>query len=158
MRTLFSVSLALLCVLLLGACQSPDWKRSVAARPAMLNAIASEEPGSYFIGRRFYKSDYRFWGYVRSPRRPWSTSQLVMFNEHSKLAPDRELGNLGADNGYEYRLEGFFSGDTVYEPASNRFYPEFVLKGYELRASAPAAIYRTAMAMDPESRVIPKPY
>jgi hypothetical protein len=124
----------------------------------MIRAIETEPAGNYYVGRRFYKSDFRFWGYVRSPRKPWSTAQLVMLNEHGLLAPDREKGKLGLDNGYEYRLEGYFSGDTVYEPASNRFYPEFVLQNYRLKSEEPGAIFRSSRALDPEERLIVKPY
>ena len=62
-----------------------------------------------------------------------------MLNENQKLAPDREQMNFGCDNNYEYKLYGRFSGDKVYEPASNGVYPEFVLKGYELISTNPAA-------------------
>ena len=61
-----------------------------------------------------------------------------MLNEQRKLAPDRARGKLGTDNDYEYRLTGYFSGDTVYEPASNGFYPEFILLGAEVRSTNPA--------------------
>ena len=82
-----------------------------------------------------------------------------MLNEQTKLAPDRELGKLGYDNGYEYKLYGDFSGQTVYEPASNGFYPEFVLKGFELRSQTPPNIFTTpAVALDPSRRVIAKPF
>jgi len=128
------------------------------SRAAMLAEIAAEPPGDYFIGRRYYKVDYKFWGYVRKPGQAWSTAKMVMLNEHQKLAPDRELGKLGSDKNYEYKLYGAFSGDTVYEPASNGFYPEFVLKGYELKTVTPANIYKTASALDPQRRVIAKPY
>ncbi len=77
---------------------------------------------------RYYKVDYKFWGYVRRPGQSWTTAKMVMLNENQKLAPDRELGKLGSDNNYDAQLFGSFSGDTVYEPASNGFYPEFVLK------------------------------
>ena len=83
---------------------------------------------------------------------------MVMLNEQQKLAPDREKGKIGEDNNYEYKLLGDFSGQTVYEPASNGFYPEFVLKGYELRSTTPASIYRQAGATDPKRRIIAKPY
>ena len=98
----------------------------------MVAQIQAEPPGDYFIGRRYFKPDYHFWGYVRRPGQPWTTAQLVMLNENQKLAPDREQINFGFDNNYEYKLYGRFSGDKVYEPASNGVYPEFVLKGYEL--------------------------
>jgi hypothetical protein len=113
------------------------------ARFTMSQRIQSEPPGDYFIGRRYFKPDYHFWGYVRRPGQPWSTAQLVMLNENQKLAPDREQLNFGFDNGYEYRLYGSFSGDKVYEPASNGVYPEFLLKGYELISTNPVPIFKS---------------
>jgi hypothetical protein len=40
------------------------------ARFNMAASIQSEPPGDYFIGRRYYKQDYHFWGYVRRPGQP----------------------------------------------------------------------------------------
>src|SRR3954449_11315971 len=106
--------------------------------------IAAEPPGDYFIGRRYFKgSVFKFWGYVRKPGTPWNSAQLVVLNEKEKLAPDRETRTFGSDNNYEYKLHGYFSGQTVYEPASNGFYPEFVLKGYELISTNPAPIFKS---------------
>ncbi len=68
-----------------------------------------------------------------------------MLNEKQKLAPDREHLEFGSDNNYEYKLYGYFSGDKVYEPASNGIYPEFVLKGYELISMNPPPIFRSQM-------------
>ena len=113
------------------------------ARLAMPQRIQAEPPGDYFIGRRYYKPDFKFWGYVRRPGEPWSSSVLVMLNENQKLAPDREQLSFGVDNNYEYKLYGHFSGDKVYEPASNGVYPEFVLKGYELRSTSPPPIFKS---------------
>ena len=113
------------------------------ARVEMSQNIAAETPGDYYIGRRYYKPDYKFWGYVRRPGQPWSTAQLVMLNENQKLAPDREQINFGYDNNYEYKLYGHFSGDNVYEPASNGVYPEFILQGYDLISTNPAPIFKT---------------
>lgn len=115
------------------------------ARIEMAQRIAAEPTGDYFIGRRYYKPDYKFWGYIRRPGQPWSTAQLVMLNEKQKLAPDREPLNFGSDNNYEYKLYGSFSGDTVYEPASNGFYPEFILKGYELISTNPTPIFKSQL-------------
>jgi hypothetical protein len=129
-----------------------------AARLAMINDIKAEQPGDYFIGRRYYKQDYKFWGYIRQPGQSWGEARLVMLNEQKKLAPDREQNQIGSDNNYEYRLNGYFSGETVYEPASNGFYPEFVLTGYDLRSVTPAPIFRTPSATDPGRRVIASPY
>jgi hypothetical protein len=119
------------------------------ARIEMTQHIAAEQPGDYYIGRRYYKPDYKFWGYVRRPGQPWSTGQLVMLNEKEKLAPDREKLEFGSDNNYEYKLSGYFSGDTVYEPASNGFYPEFILKGYELISTNPPPIFKSQIHGSP---------
>ena len=128
------------------------------SRQAMIANIKSEAPGNYFIGRRYYKVDYKFWGWVRKPGESWSTAKMVMLNENQKFAPDRELGKPGSDNNYEYKLFGEFSGQTVYEPASNGFYPEFVLKGTELISVSPGNIYKGVGATDPKRRVIIRPY
>lgn len=113
-----------------------------AARVSALRArIAAEEPGDYFVGRRYYNQNYKFWGYVRRPGQPWKTSQLVMLNEKLKLAPDREINQLGVDDNCEYRLSGRFTGDKVYEPASNSFYPEFELNGFQLTDRNPPSIF-----------------
>ncbi len=116
------------------------------AKIDMQNRIAAEPPGNYFIGRRYFKRDFKFWGYVRHPGEPWSGSVLVMLNEKQKLAPDRAQLNFGVDNNYEYKLYGYFSGEKVYEPASNTIYPEFVLKDYELISTNPPPIFRSQMS------------
>ena len=109
----------------------------------MAQGIAAEPPGDYYIGRRYYKPDFKFWGYLRRPGQPWSTAQLVMLNEKQKLAPDRERLAFGSDNNYEYKVYGYFTGDKVYEPASNGIYPEFVLTGYALLSSNPSPIFKS---------------
>ena len=113
------------------------------ARIEMSQHIAAEPTGDYYIGRRYYKPDYKFWGYVRKPGQPWSTAELVMLNEKAKLAPDRERLEFGSDNNYEYKLYGYFSGDKVYELVSNRFLPEFVLLNYELVSTNPSPIFKS---------------
>ena len=119
------------------------------ARIEMAQRIAVEPAGDYYIGRRYYKPDFKFWGYVRRPGQPWTTAQLVMLNEKQKLAPDRERLEFGDDNNYEYKLYGDFSGDKVYEPASNSVYPEFVLKGYELISTNPGPIFKSQLRGSP---------
>ena len=149
--------LPLVCTLVIfSGCATADPQG--ASRTAMLAEIKGEPPGSYYIGRRYYKVDYKFWGWVRKPGEPWSAAVMVMVNENTKLAPDRELGKIGSDNNYEYKLHGDFSGQRVYEPASNGFYPEFVLKGYELKSVSPGNIYKAAGATNPERRIIAHPY
>jgi hypothetical protein len=139
--------------------ENADFEGIQSARLAMNTAIQAEPPGDYFIGRRYYKQDYKFWGYLRRPGQPWSTAKLVMLNEQQKLAPDRQMSTIGSDNNYEYTIYGRYSGDTVYEPASNGFYPEFVLTGYELRSASPAIIFHDPeAASNPARRVILPPY
>ena len=117
-----------------------------ASRIQMAQRIAAESPGDYYIGRRYFKPDFKFWGYVRRPNQPWSTAQLVMLNEKQKLAPDRAQLKFGFDNNYEYKLYGNFSGEKIYEPASNRIYPEFVLKNYELISTNPPPIFKSQLS------------
>jgi hypothetical protein len=152
---------ALLLLPFIAGCVStvgPSPAQIAQARGPMLDAIKSEPAGAYFVGRRYYKTEYKFWGFVRRSGEPWTAAKLVMFNENQKLAPDRAGGKLGSDNNFEYKLFGYFSGDTVYEPASNGLYPEFVLKGYELKSTTPAPIYREAGATDPNRAIVARPY
>lgn len=137
------VPLFAVAALLITGCVSGPPQGIQQARSDTAARIQSEVPGDYFIGRRYYKPIYKFWGYIRRPGQPWSTAQLVLLNEKQKLAPDRAQNLIGSDNNYEYKLYGNFSGDTVYEPASNNMYPEFVLKNYELRSNNPPSIFRS---------------
>jgi hypothetical protein len=45
----------------------------------------------------------------------------------------------------------------VYEPASDRFYPEFVLTGHELLTKNPVGIYIVKRQEDPAIRIIEDP-
>lgn len=141
-RWLFLVEVVL-AALVLASCTTPLPEGIQQARLENAQRIQAEPPGDYFIGRRYYKPDFKFWGYIRRPGQPWTTSQLVMLNEKQKIAPDREQVNFGSDDNYEYRLYGNFSGDKVYEPASNSVYPEFVLRRYELVSPNPTPIFRS---------------
>jgi hypothetical protein len=140
----FFASEIFLSLFLFTGCGTPMPQGIQQTRIDAAQKIAAEPPGDYFIGRRYFKTSvFKFWGYVRKPGQPWSTARLVVFNEKEKLAPDREKLNFGGDNNYEYKLYGDFSGQTVYEPASNGFYPEFVLKKYELISTNPVPIFRS---------------
>lgn len=135
-----SLFLCLLALLPLSGCQTvPNGVQE--ARLTMAQQIQAEPPGNYFIGRRYARPPYHFWGYVRRPGQPWSSAVLVVFNENKKLAPDREQMHLGFDDNYEYKLNGYFSGDKVYEVASNLFLPEFVLTGAQLLSTRPPPIF-----------------
>ncbi|MGA3170531.1 MAG: hypothetical protein ABSE62_05910 [Chthoniobacteraceae bacterium] len=158
MKLPLSLLSAIMGLFLLGGCVDDLSQTQFAARQAMNDAIKNEPPGDYFIGRRYYKVDYKFWGFVRQPGQPWSTAKLVMMNEQKKLAPDRQKGILGSDHGYEYKLFGNYSGDTVYEPASNSFYPEFVLTDYQLLSTDPAPILFEPGSNDPTIRIIEMPH
>lgn len=146
---------AALCGLILAGCETVD--HGAADRAAINEAIRAEQPGDYFVARRMYKRDYKVWGWVREPGKPWKSARLVMLNEQRKLAPDRQAGKIGSDHNTEYRLTGFFSGDTVYEPASNGFYPEFVLTGYEVITTNPRNIYQQKRQNDPAVRILQAP-
>lgn len=142
MNKLSFVPPLLLIAMFLGGCETlPQGIQQAKLDSA--RRIAAEPPGDYYIGRRYYKPEFKFWGYIRRPGQPWATAKLVMMNEKQKLAPDREGGKFGTDNNYEYKIYGGFSGETVYEPASNTIYPEFVLKGYELISMTPPPIFRS---------------
>ncbi len=119
--------------------------------------VRAEEPGPWFIGRRYFKENYKFWGYLKRPREPWVNAELVMLNEQIALAPDRESSRLGSDDGAEYRLYGDFTGELIYEPASNGFYPEFKLFRFELIDRNPPSIFLNGQPNDPKSSVIQRP-
>jgi len=146
---------AALALLILTGCETVD--SDAPARAAMSDAIRMEQPGNYFIARRMYKKDYKMWGWVREPGKPWSTAKLVMINEQKTLAPDRAAGKLGTDSNYEYKLLGGFSGALVYEPASDKFYPEFVLTSAEIRSTTPPRIFSTKRQEDPTVRILLPP-
>lgn len=124
----------------------------------MEEAIRHEQPGNYFIGRRYYKVDYKMWGYLRKPGEPWTDSRLVVLNEDQTLAPDRTANAIGTDNGFEYKIYGRFSGQDVYEPASNATYPEFLLGRMELVTKTPGPIFKNRKALNPKERYYPNPY
>ena len=153
-RLFVSVQLALVAFLAAG-CVSRVPQGIQQANAAAAAAIQSEAPGDYYIGRRYYKEQYRFWGYVRRPGQPWSSAQLVMINEHQKLTPDREQNRRGFDQNYEYKLFGTFSPDKVYEPASNGFYPEFILRDYQLVSTNPPPIFPSQTNPAAQARLKP---
>lgn len=132
-------------IVLLAGCQTePTGIQN--ARAVVAQRIAAEQPGDYYVGRRYFKPDFKFWGYVKRPGEPWSKSQLVMLNEKQTLAPDRAARKFGSDNNYEYKLTGSFSGEKVYEPASNRLYPEFVVKSFDVISTNPPPIFKSQLS------------
>ena len=146
-----------LAALLLSGCEAPPVLQTAQDRQALSAAVSGEAPGNYFLGRRFYKVDYKMWGWIKKPGEPWKKSQLVMLNEQKKLAPDRERNAVGSDNNYEYRIMGYFSGEKIYEPASDSFYPEFVLTGTSVISTNPVLVYPDKRWTDPVIRLITGP-
>jgi hypothetical protein len=63
-------------------------------------------------------------GLIRQPRTALSSASFLPRRE-TLAPPDRRANKAGFDNNFEYRLQGYFSGQTVCEPVSNSFYPEF---------------------------------
>lgn len=115
----------------------------VKARNAI---IATEAPGNYYIGRRWWTDGTRFWGYLRQPGQPWSTAKLVIMNESIIKQPDRvpEEGVArvhGYDHNFEYRIWGSFTGQKIYDPNSNFVIPEFRLSKYELISENPGFLF-----------------
>ena len=117
------------------------------AQEAQIARIKSEPRGSHFIGRRYYVEKTRFWGYVRRPGEPWQKARLVVMNEDVSRTPDRlpELGlgehGYGFDHNYEYKLNGRFTGEQIYDPNANLFLPEFQLQSYELISAVPGWLF-----------------
>lgn len=153
----FSIVLLLLITTLFLAGCTTITNQSGADRQAITAAIAQEKPGNYYIGRRFYKVDYHMWGWVKKPGEPWKKAKLVMLNEQKTLAPDRQKNKIGCDNNYEYQLYGYFSGDRVYEPASDSFYPEFVLTKAVLINTNPPLIFPDSRWINPAIRLLQPP-
>lgn len=112
-------------------------------------SIASETPGDYYVGRRFYIERTHFWGYVRRPGESWDRAKLVVMNERQHKTPDRlpEIPSgdgpaFGYDHNREYRLWGHFSGQRVYDPNSNLLLPEFVLQRWEVKNESPGWLFK----------------
>jgi len=152
-----ALALGLTIALLTSGCEAPIVLQTPQDREAISASIANEKPGDYYIGRRFYKVDYKMWGWVKKPGETWKQSQLVMFNEQKTLSPDRARNAIGSDNNYEYRLVGTFSGQKVYEPASDGFYPEFVLKSASVISTNPPLIFPDKRWIDPTIRLLAPP-
>lgn len=135
-------------LLLLAGCATPPQVAPLTESSAIAQQIAAEPVGDFYIGRRVYSPPFAIWGYVRSPRQSWKIAKLVVLNEKFQLAPDRARNQLGSDNGSEYRLYGYFSGDQIYDASAGRFCAEFVLKRAELVSAHPAPIWSTDFIPD----------
>lgn len=137
-----------LALALLPSCSTTTTDPMVAVQlEARRAAITAEPRGDWFIGRRYHIPRTQFWGYLRRPGQSWDQSRLVIFNEHQTVQPDRlpeepAAGNaLGYDHNFEYRIFGHFTGDTVYDPNSDMFLPEFKLSSYQLITDKPGWLF-----------------
>lgn len=117
---------------------------AVAEREAQ---IAQEQPGDYYIGRRYYIPYTRFWGYLREPGQSWRTARLVIMDEQTCRQPDRgiepPLSNpvFGTDHNTEYIIRGKYTGSEAYEPNTNQALPVFRLTGYEVKDKEPGFLF-----------------
>jgi len=170
MRSLILLPLAGLAALFLSltSCATSDYAEAFAARRA---EIASEPPGDYYIGRRFFIERSRIWGYVRRPRQSWDSAQLVIMEEAYRRQPDRvpelpEDGGLahGFDDSFTYRLTGTISGrPDTYDPATNLFLRSFVLRDYSVISRQPSWLFHpterrqtgSLLRDEPEARRVP---
>src|SRR5450631_3327677 len=103
-------AILVLLALSLSGCETtspgPGTGGDAASRAALQQSIANEAPGDYWIGRRYYNANYKFWGYIRRPRESWKSARLVVLNEQAKFSPDRALNTMGIDNNSEYKIQG----------------------------------------------------
>ena len=97
-----------------------------AAREVRLQAILAEDPGDYFIGRRYHVEPTRYWGYLRRPRNGWETAKLVMMNESKKLVPGSLLGREGGAENNGYRCTYLF-------PSGKEAPVETLIKGLHVK-------------------------
>lgn len=110
-------------------------------------AIAREEKGDYYIGRRYYIPLCRFWGYLRQPGQSWREARLVMMDESLIHTPDRgpeaPLPDAvhGRDHNVEYIVKGRFTGRQAYDPSTNQVLPMFRASSYEVRDREPGFLF-----------------
>ena len=131
-------------------------------------AIAAEQPGDYYIGRRYYIPYTRLWGYLRRPGESWRTAKLVMMDEHTIHQPDRgpepplKHAVFGTDDNVEYAITGKFTGKQAYEPSTNLVLPLFRATSYRVLNRKPGFLFKPSesrsddfITLDP--RIMPDP-
>lgn len=139
------VSLLVLAVTVLSQCNS--LRSDCEAILVREQEIAQEQPGDYYIGRRYYVPTTRFWGYLRRPGQDWRTAKLVVMDEAKIPTPDRGLeppspqSKTGFDQNWEYVIQGDYTGEMVYEPNSNQVLPAFKALSYQARSQQPGFLF-----------------
>lgn len=149
-------------------CQCHSLQSDCQALQEREAAIAREQPGDYFIGRRYYIPYTRMWGYLRRPGESWRTARLVMMDEHTIHQPDRgpepPLKNavFGSDDNVEYAITGKFTGKKAYEPSTNQVLPLFAATSYRVLNRKPGFLFKPSeersddyITLDP--RIMPDP-
>lgn len=110
-------------------------------------AIAQEQKGKYFVGRRYYIPHCRFWGYLREPGQSWRESKLVMMDESVAHTPDRGPeeplpgATFGTDHNVEYVVKGGYTGRQAYDPSTNQVLPVFRATSYAVRDAEPGFLF-----------------
>ncbi len=136
-------------------CQCSTIADDCAAIAARDRIIQTEEKGDYYVGRRYYVPNTRFWGYIRRPSQPWSSAKLVMMDESAVLNPDRGAepphpkAVFGKDNNYEYVIKGRYVGEPCYDPNSNMVLPVFKASSFTLRDTDPGFLFTPSENYDP---------
>lgn len=149
-------------------CQCHSLQSDCQALQEREAAIAREQPGDYFIGRRYYIPYTRMWGYLRRPGESWRTARLVMMDEHTIHQPDRgpepPLKNavFGSDDNVEYAITGKYTGKKAYEPSTNQVLPLFAATSYRVLNRKPGFLFKPSeersddyITLDP--RIMPDP-
>lgn len=110
-------------------------------------AIAQEQKGDYYVGRRYYIPHCRFWGYLREPGQSWRESKLVMMDESVAHTPDRGPeeplpgATFGTDNNVEYVVKGGYTGKSAYDPSTDQVLPVFRATSYTVRNCEPGFLF-----------------
>ncbi len=137
--------LALSTAILLSQCSSI--KQDCEALVERDQKILSEPAGDYYIGRRYYIPDTRFWGYLRRPQQSWATAKLVIMDERITRTPDRgpekprRNATFGRDNNAEYTIVGSYTQQPTYDPNTNQVLPTFRASSYQLRDRDPGFLF-----------------
>lgn len=137
----------LLTVGALSLCQCNTLRSDCEAIAKREAEIAQEQPGNYFIGRRYYIPYTRFWGYLREPGQSWRTAKLVIMDEKQCRQPDRGPERplpgavFGTDHNVEYIIRGSYTNEEAYEPNTNQPLPVFRLTGFEVKNRKPGFLF-----------------
>jgi len=135
---------------LFSSCESTESSGGGGPQNAARNAAILAEPrGDWFIGRRYFTNKVRYWGYLRRPGHLWDEAKLVVMDERRGIRTPDRLPEMpagggpahGFDHNYEYRIWGDFTGETCYDPNSDRELPLFAARRYEVITTEPGYLF-----------------